>query len=104
MTHGEFLELVLQDELAVRQQRLFERRTKAACFRDPKSLEDFDWHFNKTIKRKQIYELATGKFARRTPRLLLIWASRSGQKPYRPESRPRAHQSGSDGLLSQHLR
>ena len=36
--HGEFLELILQDELNVRHQRQMERRTKAADFRDRKSV------------------------------------------------------------------
>ena len=62
LNHLEFLELLLQDEVAVRKQRRLNRRTKHAAFRDRKSLEDFDWTFNTTIKRKQIYELATCRF------------------------------------------
>ena len=54
--HGEFLELILQDELNVRHQRMLARRTKAADFRALKSLEDFDWQFNPSIHRKQIFE------------------------------------------------
>ncbi len=38
LTHLEFLELLLQDELAVRKQRLLDRRTKSAGFRDQKTL------------------------------------------------------------------
>ncbi len=34
LNHAEFLELILQDELAVRAERLMNRRTKAAAFRD----------------------------------------------------------------------
>ena len=34
LDHMEFLELLLQDELNVREQRMIERRTKAADFRD----------------------------------------------------------------------
>ena len=62
LSHLEFLELILQDELLVRDQRKLARRTKAAQFRDLKSLDEFDWSFNTTIKRKQIYDLATGQF------------------------------------------
>lgn len=62
--HAEFLELILQDELNVRQQRLMDRRTQAADFRSLKSLEDFDWHFNPSINRRQIFELATGNYLR----------------------------------------
>ena len=54
----EFLELILQDELHVRGERLIARRLKAACFRELKTLDDFDWRFNTSIKRKAIYDLA----------------------------------------------
>ena len=43
LNHAEFLELILEDELAVRRDRKVARRIKAAAFRDPKTLEDFDW-------------------------------------------------------------
>ena len=64
LSHAEFLELILQDELAVRGNRKLERRFKAAQFRERKSLEDFDWSFNPSIPRKQIYDLATCRFLR----------------------------------------
>ena len=72
LEHLEFLELILQDELAVRRQRLIARRTKAASFRDQKTLEDFDWDFNTSIKRKQMFDLASGDFLRRNRDVLLI--------------------------------
>ena len=72
LAHGQFLELLLQDELNVRAQRQVERRKKAASFRDLKPLEDFDWSFNSSIKRSQIYELATGQFIREHRDILLL--------------------------------
>jgi len=62
LTHSEFLELVLQDELLVRQERQIKRRIKAAMFRELKTLEDFDWQFNPSIKKKQIFDLASCRF------------------------------------------
>lgn len=62
--HAEFLELILQDEMLVRNDRLLARRVKAAGFRDLKTLEDFDWSFNPSIPRQQVFELATGRFIR----------------------------------------
>jgi DNA replication protein DnaC len=64
LSHAEFLELVLQDELAVRDDRRLQRRVKAAMFRELKTLENFDWSFNASIKKKQVYELATCRFIR----------------------------------------
>ena len=62
LAHEEFLEILLQDELNVRQERLLNRRTKAADFHRLKTLEDFDWRFNPSIPRKQIYVVVYGKF------------------------------------------
>jgi DNA replication protein DnaC len=70
--HGEFLELILQDELNVRHQRQMERRTKAADFRALKTLEDFDWHCNPAIHRKQIFELAAGNYLREGKDVLFL--------------------------------
>src|SRR5947199_886412 len=72
LSHGEFLELLLQDELNVRHQRRLARRTQAAEFRQLKTLEHFDWQFNPSIQRKAIYELATGHFIRQHTDALLI--------------------------------
>lgn len=72
LSHAEFLELILQDELNVRKERLLARRTKAADFHHLKTLEDFDWHFNSTVRSKQVYELAAGNFIRQRADLLFI--------------------------------
>jgi DNA replication protein DnaC len=72
LPHEQFLELVFQDELNVRQQRVIDKRTKAAGFRDHKTLEDFDWTFNPAIKRQQMYELASGQFIRQRRDVLLV--------------------------------
>jgi DNA replication protein DnaC len=76
LNHAEFLELVLQDELVVRADRTFQRRLKAAGFRELKTLEDFDWSFNTSIKKKQIFDLATGQFIRE--RRDLLWLGPPG--------------------------
>ena len=70
--NAEFLELNCQDEVNVRQQRLMERRTKAADFRGLKTLEDFDWSFNPAVHRKEIYDLATGNFIRQAKDVLFL--------------------------------
>jgi DNA replication protein DnaC len=72
LSHAEFLELILQDELAVRSDRQLQRRIKAASFRDLKTLDDFDWAFNPSIKRKQIFDLAAGRFIREARDVLLL--------------------------------
>jgi DNA replication protein DnaC len=72
LNHTEFLELVLQDELAVRADRQLQRRVKAAQFRELKTLDSFDWSFNPSIKKKQVFDLATCRFVREARDVLLI--------------------------------
>ena len=49
-------------KLLVRKERQIARRVKSAAFRELKSLEEFDWRFNPSLKKSEIYELATGRF------------------------------------------
>jgi DNA replication protein DnaC len=72
LTHAEFLELIVQDELLVRERRRIERRVTAAMFKDLKPLDDFDWAFNPSIPRKQIFDLATCRFIRESRDVLLM--------------------------------
>jgi len=79
LTHAEFLELILQDEMLVRQQRQIARRVKAAAFRELKSLEDFDWRFNPRVKKSEIYDLASGRFLRERRDVLLCASPGTGK-------------------------
>jgi DNA replication protein DnaC len=72
LTHAEFLELILQDELAVRSERQIQRRTKAAAFRELKTLDQFDFSFNPSINRQQVYDLATCRFIREAKDVLWL--------------------------------
>ena len=64
---------LVTDELQRRQDRLLARRHKQARFRDPeRSLDGFDFAFNKKINRALVFELATARFvAQREDALLL---------------------------------
>jgi len=72
LDHAEFLELILQDELAVRGSRQVERRVRAASFRETRNLDEFDFSFNASIKRRQIEDLATCRFIREKADVLLL--------------------------------
>src|SRR5436309_13396864 len=72
LSHEEFLEILLQDELNVRQERSLSRRTKAAAFHRLKTPEDFDWRVHPNLPRRQIYHLATGQFSRQSAHLLRL--------------------------------
>ena len=64
---------LVSDEFQRRQDRLLARRHKQARFRDPdRSLDRFDFAFNKKINRALVFELATARFvAQREDALLL---------------------------------
>jgi DNA replication protein DnaC len=72
LPYAEFLELLFQDEINIRHQRLLARRHKSADFREPRSLDNFDFGFNTSINRSQIYELATCQFVRQHRDVLFI--------------------------------
>ena len=79
LSHAEFLELILQDELLVRADRLIQRRVRAAAFRNLKTLEDFDFGFNPSIPKKQVYELATCRFIPRCEDVLWLGPPGTGK-------------------------
>ena len=54
---------LISDELSRRSNRLLERRQKQAQFRDPqKTLDNFDFTFNKKLNRSLVFDLATAGF------------------------------------------
>ena len=72
LPHVQFLELLLQDELNGRQTKAIARDTKAAAFREHRTLSDFDFSFNPGIPRALIYELASCQFIEQARDILLI--------------------------------
>jgi DNA replication protein DnaC len=72
LQHLEFLELLVQDELVRRADRLFARRLKQAGIVQIKELSDFDWSFNPKIPRRSLVELATARFVAEHRHALLI--------------------------------
>lgn len=65
-SHSAPLDLVaalVQDELQRRQDRLLDRRVKRAGFRDVgKTLDTFDFDFNRKLDRRMVFDLAAGHF------------------------------------------
>jgi DNA replication protein DnaC len=54
---------LVQDELQRRQDRLLEKRVKNAGFRDQgKTLDTFDFDFNRKLDRRLVFDLAAGHF------------------------------------------
>jgi len=63
LVHLDFLSTLVGDELLRRQDRLHDKRLKEAAFRDVgRTLDRFDFDFNKKMNRKLVFELATARF------------------------------------------
>ena len=71
---------LVADELRRRQDRLLERRHKLARFRDPeRSLDTFDFDFNKKMNRALVYELATARFIAQREDVLFLGPPGTGK-------------------------
>ena len=77
----DFLSTLVTDELIRRQDRLLERRIKHAEFRDgdTKTLDNFDFDFNKKMNRSLVFELATGRFVAQHEDGLFLGAPGTGK-------------------------
>ena len=67
----EFLTLLLQDEVERRAQQALRLRLRRAAFAFDKTLESFDFSFNPTLNKAQIFDLATCQFVERHENVLL---------------------------------
>jgi IstB-like ATP binding protein len=97
LPYAQFLELLLQDEINVRHQRMIARRHKWADFREQRSLENFDFAFNPGINRTQVYELAACHFVRQRRDVLLVGPPGVGKAIW---SRPSVWKRSRPALLS----
>jgi hypothetical protein len=83
---------LVSDELQRRQDRLLERRRKQARFRDPdRSLDAFDFAFNKKMNRALVFELATARFVAQRKDAPFPRAARHRQESSRASHRLRRH-------------
>jgi len=76
----DFVSMLVSDELTRRADRLIERRTKQARFRDAKrTLDAFDWGFNKKMNKSLVFDLATGRFIDRREDALFLGPPGTGK-------------------------
>src|SRR5204863_2328049 len=86
VTPIDLVSILVSDELLRRQDRLLERRHKLARFRDAdRSLDTFDFDFNKKMNRALIYELATARLVAQREDLVLLVPPRS-RKAHLPQA------------------
>jgi len=78
-TDVQWLSELLEIELDARKNNATERRIKKASFPERRSLEQFDWDFNKKIPREKIEDLATLKFIEKNEIALFLGSTGTGK-------------------------
>lgn len=71
LSYTEFLSRLLEDEVERRNQKQLRLRLRRAAFRGDKTLECFDFAFNPTINRQQLFDLATCLYVQRHENVLI---------------------------------
>lgn len=80
LSHLDFLQRLLSTLADQRRENRIARRLREARFRDPCTLETFDWDFNgDVIDRVQVEELATADFVRRHVNIVVVGQSGVGK-------------------------
>ena len=79
ISYIEFLTLLVQDEIERRNQARLATRLRRASFDPTKTLETFDFSFNPTINKKEIYDLATCHFIEKKEHVWFLGQSGVGK-------------------------
>ena len=80
MVPNDFLSCLVSEELTRRSGRLLERRRKQAQFRNPqKTLDNFDFNFNKKMNRSLVFDVATAQIVARHDDALFLGPPGTGK-------------------------
>jgi DNA replication protein DnaC len=79
LSYMEFLELLIEDELANRKDNSYKKRFQKAHFPFTKTLEECDFNFQPTLNRQEIYNLATCEFIRKKENVVFIGPPGTGK-------------------------
>ena len=79
LAYTEFLAMLLQDEVARRDQRKFDTLLRQAHFRNHKTLEDFAFDRLPNLNRSLIHDLATGRYLQEKAPVLIVGPCGTGK-------------------------
>ncbi|MCK9540325.1 IS21-like element helper ATPase IstB [Dokdonella sp.] len=79
LAYTEFLALLVQDEVARRENRKFASRLRRASFRAAKTLDGFDFDRLPGVNRSQIADLATGRYLDEKAPVLIVGPCGTGK-------------------------
>lgn len=79
LAYTEFLALLIEDEVARREQKKFTTRLRRAAFRSAKTLEQFDFDCLPQLNRALVHELATGRYLDERAPVLIVGPCGTGK-------------------------
>lgn len=79
LAYTEFLALLIQDEVARREQKKFASRLRRAAFRGNKSLDGFDFERLPALNRALVHDLATGRYLGEAAPVLIVGPCGTGK-------------------------
>jgi DNA replication protein DnaC len=79
LSHSEFLDLLLEDEVNQRTENRRKRLYGSAHLPFEKGIEDFDFSFQPSVKKAEILELSTGNFIGKRENIIFIGAPGTGK-------------------------
>jgi DNA replication protein DnaC len=79
LAYSEFLALLIQDEVARREQKKFATRLRRASFRSNKTLEGFDFDRLPGVNRNEIADIATGRYMDEAAPILIVGPCGTGK-------------------------
>ena len=79
LAYTEFLALLIEDEVARREQKKFTCRLRRAAFRSNKTLDQFDFDRLPQLNRALVHELATGRYLDERAPVLIVGPCGTGK-------------------------
>ncbi len=79
LAYTEFLALLIQDEVARREQKKFAARLRRAAFRATKTLDQFDFERLPNVNRALVHDLATGRYLGERAPVLIVGPCGTGK-------------------------
>ena len=88
LAYTEFLALLIQDEVARREQKKFSTRLRRAAFRATKTLEGFEFDRLPSTNRALVHDLATGRYIQEKAPVLIVGPCGTGKSHLAPPPGP----------------
>ena len=79
LAYTEFLSLLIEDEVARREQKKFQMRLRRATFRTTKTIEQFDFDRVPKLNGALVHELATGRYLTERAPVLIVGPCGTGK-------------------------